>query len=278
MSLCANLNELKKIGNKKISLKLPFDTLIESIDIIALQHSDCSYHITNLNDLANNQIQELSVIVKSIFIGDNHIRQTLAQQPHQALIQQIQYNGAEEINNNNVTISTNFNYLTKGYFIEGNIDLISEFELCLNGHTRWRYNDTLLNLYAKRISNNLLYVPFNGDVDNYLKPASDRTSYVGALNSSGIDQTHMKFRFSENYSFQDSNKIKIYALSAHKLAYHSGFAVLQNGVPQNNQNQNQNQETVNNPVFGIQMPTLISETPEIPDPEEWEVTSSRKTL
>ena len=266
--LCANLNKPKKIGNKKISLKLSFDMLISGIDVVALQLYEINYYLNNINYLQYNDLENISVVVKGTYI-DTPIRQQIAQQPHETLIQQIQYKG-EEIHTSLYMVGLNFNNLTKGYFIEGNIDLITNFELLLNGHIRWKYDETLLSLYAKRISDNLIYIPFNTDnLDNYKLPAEDRTSYIGSLNSSRIDNTVMNFIFSENYHYQGGNQIKIYALSAEKFRYGYtngggsglGTAMLSNGSDYININNN-----INNNII-----TTSTQIHEISSLDEWEI-------
>jgi len=120
--------------------------------------------------------------------------------------QKIKLNKEENIINLN-----NLYGLTNGFFFMlDNIENIKNIELKINGNSRFSYNKIELELFCKKIANNLIYIPltsFNYDCDNY----------NSAINLSKISD--VKFIIS---SESEQNGYIIY-LTPNLLAYNGGF-------------------------------------------------------
>lgn len=87
-------------------------------------------------------------------------------------------------NENKLSIQLQFNLLVKGLFINTNLDNVSNLKLFLNNKQRLNYDDILLHIVCKKISDNLFYLPFDIK-QNYTD--IDICSYKTSINFSRID-------------------------------------------------------------------------------------------
>lgn len=222
LSLLANMEPPMRIGNK-ILIKLPFDILNKELNLlfglnIIGPSNQITYYVDNFNNQPNIQLTNISMLAKWVFY-DSPARHKLTHEYHTDFIQHIQSTTAQVNNTTNLQIDlSEFKFPTKGYFIEGNIDLIENIELKLHGHSRFNYNDILMSVYTKRINNNLLYIPFNGDLNNYKNPPIV-IDYIGATNHTMIENITFHIRFNGQYNYLNGTNIKIHCLSANEIQY-----------------------------------------------------------
>ena len=214
LGLITKLNNPIKKGNNFI-ISLPHAYLVNKIHLVASPFMNVELILRFQND---DIIDTVSTMLEWTFLDPQERRQ-LAEQHHLNIIQQIQ---SEYINlqqpEEEIRFRPNFNLISKGYFIEGNIDKIINLTLTLNGTVRWDYNNLMLNMIGTQINPKLLYVPFDPNFD--WKNMS-REAFTSGLNQSRIDSLKIKITFSEG-----QNNVGLHSLSCNFLKYRFGCADL----------------------------------------------------
>jgi hypothetical protein len=159
------------------------------LDICSLPSNDFSYEI----DVDCPGIVGISAIGNYRFLSHER-RKQLVNEPHN---QHIPINDSQVLESASVSdvlqARLEFNGVTRGYYIQGDIDNLENITLTFNGHERWNYNKIMLNVLGIHICKNLLYLSFDG-VDPYNKLSGPSDS---GLNCSGIDNQTIKLTFSE---------------------------------------------------------------------------------
>jgi hypothetical protein len=223
LNLLMELNEVKKYGNTFV-ITIPHEYTIDEILLRSLESSDSQLVLeTNGHNILN-----IRIFGQYIFVDHQEII-NLEQNVHEKMFQDIKlcgnYNGTDQ----NLQIGLDQHGMTKGYFIEGNISNINGLLLQLNGSDRFeRYDVAMLNTYGNRISENLLYLPYNNDSsyrDGYKNMTLD--SYIGSLNSTRINSTIMRLTMDTNNlgtMGTNGNTIKIYSVSFNFMVYGSGMS------------------------------------------------------
>lgn len=108
----------------------------------------------------------------------------------------------------------------KGCFIESSIliDEIDKLTIRHNGSDLFDiYDQTMINLYCKKISNNLLYVPIDSSNNENYKEKSDQ-SYFGSIEYSQNNHVDLIAGFKKKIKCDD---VKIYTVYRHKINYNS---------------------------------------------------------
>jgi hypothetical protein len=209
LNLLIQLNEPILCDNK-MYIQLCFDMFFGDIILNAFT-SSTSIKIEFNNTDIFQFISSYSIISKLSFY-DTIDRRNLAQNPYEGYIQQItsyqvNVNLLDESETSDVfdIKSFIFNKITKGFFIECNcVDELNHLEIKLNDNQRMCFNRFLIKMKCKRISNQMIYFPFNYDM-GYQNRTSN--SYEGSPNMSRIDKTSILLHFDKPIQ-----NIQIYAL------------------------------------------------------------------
>jgi len=112
-----------------------------------------------------------------------------------------------DIDSDNVNLCLEFgNKCTKGYFIECNVDDIINYKHEMNHEISESYNKFQMHVFFKKISDTLLYVPFNFNerYDN-----TDISSYHGSMNNQRVDCLNMYLTFNNT----NNKVIKLHSLT-----------------------------------------------------------------
>jgi hypothetical protein len=221
LNLLMELNEIKQYGSTFV-ITIPHEYTVDELLLRSLNQ-----HNSQLIVETNGQyVTDVRIFGQYIFVDQQEVI-NLEQNVHEKMFQDIRLCGNYRGVGQNVNVQLDDYGMTKGYFIEGNISNIRELLLQLNGHDRFeRYNVAMLNTNGNRISDKLLYLPYNNDSsfrDGYKNMAIN--SYIGSLNSSRINTIMMKFRM-ETREHNIENSIKIYSVSFNFIAYEEGVGRL----------------------------------------------------
>ena len=210
MDFLLELNPVLRIDNT-FSVNLSLDYFFNEIYLICLQ-----YHETVFRIIGNNNNFAIELFLEYIFLNNEQRRQ-LASNEQSAVIQQILKVGQYEDTNSTTSIRLNSKGCTKGFFIKGNIDEITNMKFIINGRERFTFTKTMINLYTTKISNNMFYVSLSGNT-NYQILSEE--SYINSINMSRIDIATMDFQFLNNNS---QKKIEIYSVTMNILKYVLGM-------------------------------------------------------
>ncbi len=162
------------------------------LDICSLPHNLFSYEL----EVDCPGIADISAIGNYRLLNLDK-RKQLTELPHTQIIP---INDAHVIESNCMSqvlkSRLEFNGVTRGYFINGDIDNLENVTLLFNGHERWNYDKLMLRILGTRVSDKMLYLSFDG---LHYSNKSDRCN--SGLNCSGIDNQTIKLTFS---TFQKS--------------------------------------------------------------------------
>ena len=134
--------------------------------------------------------------------------------PKHMFLQNIQTHRANTNNQPIVNITLNHSFITKGFFIGGNLDSISNLKLTLNGHDRFDYNEILLQTICIKINDGLFYIPL--DINEAYDTCTE-LSYKSSLNLSRIDCVKFIGEFKNT-----PTTLGIYSLSGNYLKHYNG--------------------------------------------------------
>jgi len=123
--------------------------------------------------------------------------------------QYIQDSIVDTNNQQSLTTILNHNHITKGFFINANLDSISRLKLILNGHDRFDYDEIFLHTICIKINDELFYVPL--DINEKFYDCTE-SSYYSSINLSRIDTTRVVFEFKNA-----PQTLRIYSLSGNFL-------------------------------------------------------------
>lgn len=200
-----------KQRNNNIYVKIP-DYIVRDIKLVCLQFHNIVYKIENITDEIFNDIKLIS---SNTFLS-NDDRQNITQTRQTTLIQQIE--SVYVVQNTRVSSiekRLNFSNVTKGYFIQGNIDKLTEFSLYLNNNCRLMLNEDMINLYCFKISDKLLYISL--DNTNNIKDMRPE-SFIGGFNQSRIDNINIKLTYSE-----PQDRCALHSLTCNTSIIHNGM-------------------------------------------------------
>ena len=204
-----------EICDNKIYITIPYELFCNDIKLICLAFHDVRFTLTNIE----NVFRSCKLTSKGVFY-DGEIRRQMAQNQHDEIIQQL---ASIEITSpnpkNEFKYVIPFNGIHKGFYIESeNIDEINEISLKLNGQDRFIYNRFLVRTKCVKISQQLLYLPFNFD-----KSYQDRSStgFEGSINLSRIDSVVLNIKLDTLNS-----KICLYGLGSNIFRTGNGMGGL----------------------------------------------------
>lgn len=124
-----------------------------------------------------------------------------------------------EINDNKIKINLNdLIGLIKGFLLQGNIDSLTNIELITNKDKKLiSYNKIMIDKYTKRISDTMLYIPFDPDHMDCL--SKDIAAYNSAFNYARSIENSLQLTFKESESEIESNITGLYAININKIKY-----------------------------------------------------------
>jgi hypothetical protein len=219
LSLLVNLNEPMTLDGK-MYIKLCFEMLFGDLKLIGLQYHEVKFELTNANF-----ITRYGIVTKLTYV-DHDERRDLIENSVDELIQQISFIDVKtDLSNENETSDIYdlrylpFTHISKGFFIEcNNIDNLNSIVLKFNDNERFNLNRFLLQTKCKKITQTLLYLPFNYDKSFYERTIQ---SYEGGANLSRINAVHMTLKFDTAIS-----SIKVYNLNSNIYKQMSGMGEL----------------------------------------------------
>lgn len=201
LSLLVNLKEPIILDNR-MYINLCFDMFFGDIKITGLQYNKIEFELINIEP---GFIVDYGIVSNLVFV-DEEMRRKIFNIPSKTPIQQLSKNDIEKIEpSDNYNIVLIFDGITKGLFIEcDDVDNLNSVVIKFNSCVRFVLDHSLLKIKCIKISNNVLYIPFNYD-KNY----RDRTfeSYEGSANLTAI--TNIKIILNFNTI---NNHINIYSL------------------------------------------------------------------
>lgn len=195
-------------------IQIPSRWTIGYIDILTFYFYDVKFKL----DIKNDDIfDEKNILTRFIYIENNGMRDII--KPHINTLQQYALSSENYQNTNSdihiISLNNDYCYNVKGYFLLTDISKISSIELLINNMSRLVYNMHTINVFCKKISDNLIYIPFE-DKENYQKITLE--SYSGSSNYRKIHDIKMKIKFKECV---DSN-VFIYSVGLMFLVYGNG--------------------------------------------------------
>lgn len=113
-----------------------------------------------------------------------------------------------------VRIRLHHNFITKGFFINANLDSISNLKMLINGTERFNFDEFFLHTICIKINEELFYVPLDINKKFY---DYDESSYYSSINLSRIDNTYFFFNFKNVPA-----RFIIYSLSANTITNYGG--------------------------------------------------------
>lgn len=229
LNLFANLNE-PMVVDSKLYINLCFNMLFEDIKLLGLNYNEVSFKLNaiqgpSLLDLTE-YFSDWGIVSKVTFLDTGERRQLASLQELRIPIQEINYFDMA-VNRNNPSLTSDTFYfripsygLSKGFFIEAdNINHISNIKIIVeNDRLRFDLNKFLILTKCKKISDTILYFPFND-----VKLFSDRTpqSYEAGMNLSRFNHVHMEIKFDI-----PKTKLKIYEVIFNVYKQQSGIGGL----------------------------------------------------
>ena len=195
----------KKIEGKKV-YKIHWEIFFPQKELILLIHNHYSFEIETKDYSISN-----AILYYEVFNYEPQARLALCNNLRDYKCKNIKGQKIKLNKEENIINLNNLYGLTNGFFFMlNNIENIKNIELKVNGNSNFSYNKIELELFCKKITNNLIYIPltsFNYDCDNY----------NSAINlSKNLD---VKFIIS---SESEQNGYIIY-LTPNLLAYSSGL-------------------------------------------------------
>jgi hypothetical protein len=209
-----------EIVNGKVYINLLFSLLFGDIKLCGLQYHTAHFQL-NYQPNFIHVIKSFGIVCTTTFIDrieNNNLCSSWIKEP----IQQLSYFDIipKSENSQDLKSQLHFGGLIKGFFIEcENVENISEIKLWLNGVERFNLNRLLVLTKCEKISQNLLYFPFN-----HTKPWGLRTfeSFEGSTNLSLIDTSEIEIKFSS-----PTKNLRLYALGMNIYSQISGMGGLQ---------------------------------------------------
>jgi len=204
------LYELKpaELHNNKIYIKIPFEAIFNKINVIGLHYSNVTISIQDFVEI-NNYANEFSLVTK-VYIHDSVERNTMTGAEIRSFIQQIGtlYVANHDFNHTNTNTNANanngrtfqirtdiLNGPTKGFLIQCNIQDLTSIKFYINNLLRFDYDPFLILSACVKISENLLYFPFN-DFPDFMERGSN--TFAGSINLSRLENSTLCLQFSRD--------------------------------------------------------------------------------
>ena len=222
------LNDLKaaQICGNKIYIPIPFNSLFGNINMNGLYYSTVKFIIQDYYELSN-YAQSFSLISK-VFLYDNNERNRMSLNNTNYFIQQIGSLHVTPVPTPETADITYFqiqtNVLqgpTKGFLIQCGVDDLLSLKFYINNNIRIDYNQFLIQSVCVKISNNLLYMPFN-DNDTYNE--RNLGSFDGSINLSRLESSTLCLEFQTR-----QHKVVIHNVYFNQIRQTNGLANLVTG-------------------------------------------------
>lgn len=198
LSLLYELNPPELIDGK-IYIKIPFDALFDKINVAALYHSTVTFSIIDFYEISN-YANTFSLVTK-VYMHDTNERNRIISTHSRNFIQQIGSLYISNVPPNDgrlYQIQTNIlNGPTKGFLIQCCIQDLISIKFYINGLLRINYERFLILNACVKISENLIYMPFN-EVQDFQNRNSN--TFSGYINLSRLQNSTLCLQFSANQS------------------------------------------------------------------------------
>jgi len=223
------LHELKpaEIFDNKIYIRIPFLSLFDKLNIRSLYNSSVNFVVQSSHEIAN-YADSFSLVTK-VYMRNNEENQRVILNENRKLITQIGTlyvaNSPSITNNRDFQINTSvLNGSTKGFLIQCCIQELTSIKFYINNLLRFEYNRFLILTVCVKISDNLLYMPFN-DYNNFEEIGFH--TFSGAINLSALENSTLCLLFS-----RDQPKIVIHNVYSNNLRCQHGLGgLLTNNIP-----------------------------------------------
>lgn len=228
-SLLHELTPLVKYGNK-MYLSIPFNHFFDKIDMNILRYSNIDFCIEDSHDVINYS-HKFSLISK-VYIHEETQRHNHANNDNNGrkFIQQIgslsitvPYNSSVSKRSFHFHTSVLFGQ-TKGFLIQGNISDLTAIKFYVNNIVRFDYDAFLISTACIKLSDNLIYMPFN-EITNFLD--KNVNAFAGSINLSQLQSSSMSLQF-----LNDQTKFTVHNIYSNYFRHRDGLGALcLNGRP-----------------------------------------------
>ena len=223
LSLLYELNRVE-LHDRKLYIRLPFEALFNKINMIELFYSTVSFLLLDAHEISNYS-NSFSLLTK-VYMHDENERSWISNNNRHnsfSLIQQIGtlYVSVPESSSDRRSFQIQTNILngdTKGFLIQCDITELTSINFYVNNLLRVDYDRYLIQNACVKLSNNLLYMPFN-DHSDFLDKGIN--TFSGAINLSRLQNSTMCLQFS-----QDQSKIVIHNVYYNYLQQTNGLGGL----------------------------------------------------
>ena len=198
------LHELKRteLHDGKLYIRIPFESLFDKINMIELMYSSVSFLLLDTHEISNYS-NSFSLITK-IYIHNEHDRTWIFNNRNSSnnFIQQIGTLYISVPPNENLStrrtfqIQTNMlNGHTKGFLIQCSVADLTSIKFYLNNLLRFEYDRYLILNACIKLTDNLLYMPFN-DHNDFLDRGIH--TFSGAINLSRLQNSTLSLQFTRD--------------------------------------------------------------------------------
>jgi hypothetical protein len=210
LQLLWNLKMPKIIGHK-LYLSLPFEIFFGEINMFQIIQNDITFRLVPITDVEDSCITNYNLLCKTFLahnsvinyyrdLSDNVIQQI------SSVSVSVNFNDPLETSNEFRIRTTIFSGFIKGFFIETEqIDELYEIQFFINNFVRINYDIYLIQEKCVKISENMIYIPFNNEC---LYNSKSFISYIGSLNIDRIDYSFLNLKF-----LTQKQNVKVYALN-----------------------------------------------------------------
>jgi len=222
-SLLHELTPAVKYGNK-IYMSIPFKHFFDKIDMNVLRYSNIDFCIEDSHDIIN--YSHMFSLISKVYIYEEIHRNHIANNESNGrkFIQQIgslsitvPYNSSVSKRSFHFHTSILFGQ-TKGFLIQGNISELTAIKFYVNNIVRFDYDPFLISTACTKVSDNLIYMPFN-EITNFLD--KNAISFVGSINLSQLQSSSMSLHFSN-----DQTKFTIHNIYSNYFCHRDGVGAL----------------------------------------------------
>jgi hypothetical protein len=216
LSLLCQLNRVE-LHDGKLYIRVPFEAFFNKINMIEIPYSTVSFVLLNAQEISNYS-NSFSLITK-VYMHDEYERSWISNNNRNninnrnissSLIQQIgtlyvyvpPRSGSSldqsSIERRSFQIQTNMlNGSTKGFLIQCSINELTSIKFYINNLLRFDYERYLIQNACIKLSDNLLYMPFNDQTDFLDKGIN---TFSGAINLSRLQNSILCLQFSQDQS------------------------------------------------------------------------------
>jgi hypothetical protein len=236
LSFCVNFNPIIH-ENTEIAIKLPFDILCQRMPIMGSQYTDVDINL-KMNDEFKEIIDSVTLHTDNCNLSygafkskmtntekntyedlygykSSGLSRAFKQQMRILSIQQLQTINITQLSQEKIIIlKADYILHTKGFFVEGYIDQLESFEVILD-KIKISYNKIDLELYCKKITSNLIYIPITEKI-NYTELTKE--SFFGTPDLGRMDNIEIIITFSIL-----QKRVLVSALSLNQLRIGEGF-------------------------------------------------------